>query len=299
MDELLRSIAWHVDCDILKAEEGHVHGERMRLVSGIASEETPDQIGETVIHKGIDFKPLLRVGYFNYDHLSHRLRSDLGPEALIGVPTEAKLVTSGGGNPALHVEGYLFNDPVLKPLADACWRHMQALALTKSLGKGRSRRMGMSVEGITLMKLNRRIERSEVRHIAITHQPAHLGTNVEFAEVMKSLDLAAALPHDVFMANEGGFDMAALLKTADTVVDAPLMREDLHNADGSKVRRSRGQKAMRAIYGHGCTCGEFNPRTGECKHGRKSLVKHMTQCAGWDQGEAEAFTTLMKNAVGD
>jgi hypothetical protein len=297
--DVYRPIAWHVDCDILKAEEEHVHGERVRLISGIASEETPDQTGETVIHSGIDFAPLLKTGYINYDHLSHPSKSDLGPEALIGVPTDARLVKSDAGHDALFIEGYLFNDPVLKPLADACFRHMQALALTKSLGKGHARRMGMSVEGITLLKRNRRIERSEVRHIAVTHKPAHLATNVDFQEVLKSLDIAARLP-DAALCGEGMIDMAALLKAADTAIDSPLMREDLHNADGSKVRRSRGEKAMRHVYGaKSCTCGEFNPRTGECKHGRASLIKHMTHCAGWDKGEAEAFTTLMKSSLRD
>jgi hypothetical protein len=298
MDTGIRPIAWHLDCDILKAEVGHHHGERVRFVSGLASQETPDQVGETVVHQGVNFAPLLKTGYINYDHLSHPSRSDLGPEALIGVPTDARLTKSDAGVDALYVEGYLFDDAALKPLADACWRHMQALALTKSLGRGPTRRMGFSVEGVTLMKVNRRIERSEVRHIAITHKPAHLDTPVEFQEVLKSLGVAARLPEADFLAGRG-FEMADLLKTADTGVDAPLLREDLHNADGSRVRRSRGQKAMRHVFGQGCTCGEFDPQTGRCKHGRASLLKHMTQCAGWERGEAEAFAALMKSAVTD
>jgi hypothetical protein len=298
MDTGIRPIAWHLDCDILKAEEGHHHGERVRFVSGIASEETPDQVGETVVHNGVNFAPLLKTGYINYDHLSHPSRSDLGPEALIGVPTDARLTKSDAGVPALYVEGYLFDDPVLKPLADACWRHMQQLALTKNLGTGRTRRMGFSVEGVTLMKVRGRIERSEIRQLAITHKPAHLGTPVDFQEVLKSLNVAASLSERDFLGGDG-FEMGALLKTADTGIDQPLLREDLHNADGSRVRKSRGQKAMRHVFGQGCTCGEFDPRTGKCKHGRASLLKHMTQCAGWDRGEAEAFTTLMKSVVAD
>ena len=48
----------------LRKSEG---GER-RIVRGYASTENMDQDGEIILQNGIDFSPLLKSGYLNYDH---------------------------------------------------------------------------------------------------------------------------------------------------------------------------------------------------------------------------------------
>lgn len=297
MDADVRPISWHMDCDILKAEEGHVHGERVRFVSGIASEETPDQTGETVRQSGLILKPLLSAGYINYDHLSNPQRSDMGPEGFIGIPTKAEVIKNSSGVPCLYVEGRLFTDDKLKPLAGACWNHLLTLVKDNALGHGIQRRMGWSIEGITLMKARGWIEKSLVSMLAITHKPAHLGTSVQYATVMKSLAAAALLPEADFLSARA-WDFSELVKTADTGINAPLLREDLDGA--GRKRRTKGEKAMRAIYGgSGCACGEFDPKTGRCRNGARGLLKHMTTCAGWKPDEAQAFGDMMKSAWGD
>lgn len=295
MDDLLRSIAWHLggEYDLLKAEEEHIHGERVRVIEGIASEETPDQQGETLIHKGIDFGPLLLGGYINYDHLD--VRGSGSPEALIGIPTEAKIIKSARGVPQFWFSGILFDDDE-KPMAKACWNHIRSLKKSQERGLP-VRRMGFSVQGRSSMKVRGRIEKSVVNDMAVTHKPVHLATHATVREVLKSFEIASRLPDARFL-RVAEHEMIDLLRSADTGTDDALLTEDLEGSP--KKKTSRGKRAMRAIYGTGeCKCGELDPKTGTCRHGKAGMIKHMTTCAGWDHAEAESFASLLKSALAE
>jgi hypothetical protein len=148
-------------------------GARQYVIEGVASDESRDQQGESVIQRGMNFQPLLDAGIINWDHQP-------GPENIIGEPIAAE-IQSG---PAFFVKGQLYVDD--KPRAAEAWA--TAEAMRKAGGR---RKLGWSVEGAVLQRLGPKLTRTEVRHLALTHQPVNSNS---WAMISKSMTTATAQP---------------------------------------------------------------------------------------------------------
>ncbi len=146
-------------------------GETKYVMEGIASDESTDQQGETLIQKGMQFGALLEYGFVNWDH-------QLGPENLIGEPWHAEIIPG----PKFFTRSSMYVED--KARAKEAWDLAQALA------KSGRRQLGWSVEGAILQRdpVNKhRILTSEVRHLALTHQPVNANT---WATIAKSMTVA-------------------------------------------------------------------------------------------------------------
>lgn len=151
-------------------------GAKLYIMEGVASDEDKDQQGEQLIQKGMDFAPLMEGGIINWDHQS-------GPANIIGEPLHAEIQPG----PRFFVRGNLYVED--KEQAREAWA--TAEAMKKAGGR---RRLGWSVEGAVLARdplHNRRILKSEVRHLALTHQPVNANT---WAAIAKSMTTTMAEP---------------------------------------------------------------------------------------------------------
>lgn len=151
------SFRFHIPLDLTKSRDGKVY------IEGIASLQTPDIAGETVIQKGMDLSYFLKRGFFNDNHAKDS-------SGKVGVPTYAKHTPKG-----LHVKGYLLDTPRAQGIVEL------ADALQKS---GGDRQLGFSVEGKVQERDGRIIKKSWIKDIAITAEPVHPGT---YMEIVKSL----------------------------------------------------------------------------------------------------------------
>lgn len=223
-----------VDIPLVKA--GDADDEHW-IVQGIASCEVKDAEGERIIQKGIDCDPLMKSGYINWDH-----RDKEGPAYLIGYPIEFRLVNAvdykqqlgkSVDGMALWVKGELYKN---KQKARDVWEHIQATS-------GTPRQLGWSVQGRVVDRDAReksRITKSQVHHLAITHQPVNQCT---FAEMAKSF--------------------ATVMTTQSA---QPLM---LENLDG---------KLTSVLWGT-CKKGCYNNK-GRFVKGRRGALEHLSECHG-------------------
>lgn len=156
---------WHVP--LTKAYTTTDRGEKQYILEGIASDEQSDQQGEQVIQRGMDFAPLLRSGIINWDHKD-------GPENIIGEPLGAEIKKG-----SFWVRGRLYVESVDR--ARSAWELAQAMEAS-----GGKRQLGWSVEGEVLQRSGRQITRSEVRNLALTHQPVNGNTWAAIAKSMAS-----------------------------------------------------------------------------------------------------------------
>lgn len=150
-----------VPAEITKSEDGDWK------IRGLASTETVDQQGETIIQKGIDLSPIdQRRGIINFDHQK-------GPENTIGLLDGYKQSDNG-----LFIEGRLFKN------------HSRAKAVREimsSLGKSDRGRVGLSVEGQVLErdpKNPKVIKKCRINAVAVTLNPVNQST---YADLVKSM----------------------------------------------------------------------------------------------------------------
>lgn len=277
-------IGFHLDLPLVKAEMESVGGRKVRHVSGFASLETTDQQNETVIQKGLDYRPFLDTGFINWDHGDIRRGS---PAFLIGEPTHAEIRKSDQGIPGFYIEGFLYDD---KPMANDAWDHLLATAKSQS-----ARKPGWSIQGHTLAAHDGKILRSVVRDVALTHKPVLRETTVSFQEIVKSLDA------------NGNMDVAHLVKAMASQPVAgqsfgdlsALRREDLAPV---KVDRAKSQQSLRAvmeaIYGPPdtiCKSHHYND-AGYFFQGANGALEHMVDCLGWDVDDALPVVQVLRSA---
>jgi hypothetical protein len=170
------------DAHFAKAEDAT---DDRRLVCGMASADLRDSQGETVIQNGIDFKYLLERGVINWDH-------GKDPGSIIGEPIEASVVpidshpvmSKSGlhGHLGFWVKAFLYKG---KRMADEAWEWLQV-----SAAQG-TRKPGWSIQGRVVERNGPRIVKSEILHLALTHQPI---LTVSFAEIVKSMTTGSAGP---------------------------------------------------------------------------------------------------------
>lgn len=137
-------------------------------VRGLASTESFDLQGETLVQKGMDLSPIdKKKGVLNYDH-------GKGPENTIGL-LDGYTKTEKG----LFIEGRLFKN------------HTKAKAvyeIMSSLSEDDIGRMGMSVEGTILERDKKNpkiVKRCRINAVALTMNPVNTET---YVDLMKSLN---------------------------------------------------------------------------------------------------------------
>lgn len=151
------SFRFNIPIELKKGSDGKT------WIEGIASVESPDLVGETVIQKGMDIGYFLKKGFFNDNH-------DKTTSGKIGIPTEAKITPQG-----FFVKGYLLDTDRARSVVEL------ADALQKSGGE---RRLGFSVEGKVREKDGKLIKKCWVKDVAITAEPIHPET---YLNIVKSL----------------------------------------------------------------------------------------------------------------
>ena len=174
-----QDFTFHVDLE--KSDDA---SDSRRIVDGLASCEVRDAQDEVVVQKGIDLEPIQKSGWVNWDH-----KDKEGPEYLIGEPREVAIVRmeehprlkkSGLEGLGLYFKAQLF-EGIEK--ADAVWKLLN--------NPHRTRGLAWSIQGRSYERDGDRITKSELRHMAITHQPVQ---RVSFAEVCKSLTTGGMQP---------------------------------------------------------------------------------------------------------
>lgn len=239
-------------------------GDKLRI-RGIASAEVKDADGESLIQKGMDCSPLLSTGYINWDHKEEKY----GPAYLIGEPTDVEIVPAskyaekiGKSLPgfALLVHGFIYNDPINKPIASAAWAHLNTPDVSPS------RQLRWSVQGRVLERDRidkSRIVRSECRHLAITHQPIQRYT---FAEIVKSFGTREQI------------EAKATGKSLSTESAAPTLKE---NIDG------RMTKYRNLLYSE-CSKGCYSDDMKFVK-GVGGALRHLHFCQNVPLGVGQQF----------
>jgi hypothetical protein len=212
--------------DFLVKSEGAEDGERR--IAGFASAGVRDLQNETVIQKGLDCESALKSGYVNWDHHP-------GPDYLIGWPTKLELLQAddhpdmrkrGVSGLALWAEGTLWRSGRSK-CADAVWDLIHAIADSPQSG----RRLAWSIQGRVLERDGPRITKSQIQHLALTHQPI---LQVSFADVVKSLN---GLPS---MVMNTGSAHPLMLENLDGVLTSTLWGDCVRNHYDNKGRFWKG-----------------------------------------------------------
>jgi len=158
-----------------------------RRIGGVLSDEALDQQGETILQRGMDFRPFLKSGWFNDNH--SKKTADI-----LGYPETVKLFAKGQRLPdgqiaqsnATWVEGYMLKSTK----ADEVWDLGKALAET-------GRRLGFSVEGRITKRIGpdrKVIAKAVVRNAAITNCPVNDHSRLEI--LAKSLQAVEASEPD-------------------------------------------------------------------------------------------------------
>ena len=178
-----RIIPFDFEMPVSFFEKADAEPGKERRIGGIASLETKDRQGETIIQRGLDFSDFLANGWFNDNH-------SRATDGILGYPEKASFFRKGSTLPngetapanGHWVEGYLLSTEK----ADRIWELGQALQKTK-------RRLGLSVEG----KIERRIgpdyktiAKALVRNVAVTNCPVHAGARMDV--LAKSLSAVEA-----------------------------------------------------------------------------------------------------------
>lgn len=168
---------------------GKGEGKQIRI-KGIASTGDKDLEGHELSMSGFDFTPLLKEGYFNWNH---KAKDD--PSCIIGRPDVAMVQKNGD----LYVEGFLYSSSK---------KAQEVAKLAETLEKeDPERRLGFSIEGYAPKDLvgSGKITKGVITGIAITHVPINGNT---LMQIMKGQ------AEELFKPIEGTAD---LIRQEDTV----------------------------------------------------------------------------------
>lgn len=252
-----------VELELKKSADGG-----RRIVRGYASTENVDQDGEVILQNGIDFRPLLKSGFLNYDHQYKEINGAKMP-IIIGYPTRAEMKSKG-----LWVEGELLKGEGHASeqirLADEMWE--LGMALQKS---GGDRSLAYSVEGGVIERKGNRITKSVVRHVALTHKPVNPEATVEL--FAKSFFIACGNCEKQGVCNLAECALHEQMKKAmSTTSAAPLALENL----------DRGLTSV--LYGTE-NCGCYDPNTMQFNGGINGAVEHLQKCQGYTKTQGIDF----------
>ena len=271
-----------------------------RILRGYASSAREDADEEVVLQQGMDFSPLLKSGFINYDHQGKCLQCqtvsdrptcpNCGSKAkmpiIIGFPISAEIRDKGW-----WLESEIFNGAAagdvnseqLK-LADEMWGIGMAMQKSDS-----NRSLAYSVEGGVLQRHGKKIVKSVVRHCAVTHKPVNEDASVEL--FMKSICCGRCHPsHPLFTKGHACGSHAtddAVQKSMSTESAAPLM---LQNLD---------KRMTSVLYGEGASIGGCDccDPAGRFKGGVTGAAGHLQKCQGLTGDQSIQFLRkLIHNA---
>ena len=290
-----------IEMELRKSERGD-----RRIVRGYASTEAMDQDGEIILQNGIDFSPLLKSGFLNFDHQGKCLKCGLVHDRsecpgclsksgkmplIIGYPTKAEIRDKG-----LWLEGELFKstretNSDQTRLADEMWE--LGLNFQKS---GGARSLNYSVEGGIIQRSGNKVVRSVVKHCAVTTKPVNTEATIEVFR--KSLCCGRChKDHPLFTPGHscGSHDHQAeeILKSLGTDAGTPMANG---NTPLMKENLDRGFTSL--LYGDqqlASPCGCFDPGSLEFKGGVSGAVEHLKKCRGANHSDA---ITFLRKAVG-
>lgn len=169
--------------------------------AGIASDESEDLVGDSILRKAIDLSYAQQRGYVNWDHLrgpgdqlGFLTKAEIIPESRVG---ELKKTFPGIKNTAsIYVEGELYKNVP---------RAQEVYQIMKSLPEDGGGALGLSVDGSIARDVRSGgIIKAFVRGVAITTQPTHPNTLLRLSKSLEAYnqlsgteDLSADLPGEI------------------------------------------------------------------------------------------------------
>lgn len=176
---------------------------------GVASDDSEDLDKEILEPGGFDYNDLLKYGTVNYNHLTKST-----PRAVVGEPTSARVE----GNKFI-IDGILYGD---SQLARDIIETAQLLENSSS-----SRRMGMSLEGVPILRdpiNNKRIKKARITGVAITLSPKN--KNTVFQLVKGEYDsLYQNYEYELEKGNENGSDIQWLIDVEEKGIRVRMDKE--------------------------------------------------------------------------
>lgn len=269
------------DTVLVKSESEE--GTGRRFIKGFASTEKIDKAKEQILQNGINFEPLNKSGFINWDHLYEQVVPGVEVPFIIGYPTKCEMLAKG-----LHVEGELLQgtpeeisvSPRLK-LANEAW------LLQNKLQKSGQRTLGWSVEGGILERRGKKIVRCVVKNLALTHKPEGEDTSVEaFA---KSLCCGKCSPlhpeyNPAHSCSNKEIDLPGGIPQLSKALDGAMATDTA----GSLLKENLDRGISKVLYGTS-DCGCYNRDNGRFNNGVKGAVEHMTKCLGYPEPQVKEF----------
>lgn len=147
------------------------------VFEGLASDDSVDFEGESMVPNGFDISYFMKHGLFNLDHLTSRAK-ELKSRYWIGEPISAEIK-----NNKFFVKGKLWkNSPEARAFWDKCIEMKES---------GATRRPGMSIEGKALErdpKNPKRIIRAQINNIALTMTPVNYNSYLDMVKGVQTSD---------------------------------------------------------------------------------------------------------------
>lgn len=230
-----------------------------RIIRGYASTEAIDRDGEIILQNGIDFTPLLKSGFLNYDHQFKSMNGARLP-IIVGYPTKAEVKNKG-----LWVECEMLKSDGNSSseqlrLADELWEMGQAFQRS-----GGTRSLAYSVEGGVVQRRGSRIVKSVVRDLAITHKPVNPNATVELFAKSFFAACGSCNKRESCNLTECSIRSRELEKALSTTSAPEMLLENL----------DRGLTEQ--IYGNtNCNCYDRN--TMQFAGGLNGAIEHLSKC---------------------
>lgn len=184
------------DAAIFAQQDAPIFGTTVRLLKaaqqtetglwkfgGIASSESMDEEGDSILRKTLDLTYLQKRGYVNWDH-------GRSPSDQIGFATKAEIIPAG------QVEKYqdLLDVPLSKAssvyVEGVLYQHVKRAQevhdILKSIPQGTEGALGLSVEGAMIKLDNGTVARAIVRGLAMSPAPAHPDTLCRLVKSLRS-----------------------------------------------------------------------------------------------------------------
>jgi len=266
--------------------------EGKRCVKGYASTEALDKDKEQVLQKGMDFEPLQKGGFINYDHKRKIIAPGVTMPMIIGVPTLVEMRSKG-----LWVEGELMKaTPEEMIISDQARLANEMWVLGTSLQKSGQRSLAYSIEGGILERRGNKVARSVAKDVALTHKPVNAECSVEvFA---KSLCCGKCSPdHPQYNPAHSCSN-----KKVEVPDGLPFLTKAMDNvmstaAAGQLLKQNLDRGMSKVLYGdERDDC--YNPDTGRFKDGLQGAVQHMTDHLGYGKHETIQFLRKLIEGAG-
>lgn len=269
------------DTVLVKSESEE--GTGRRFIKGFASTEKIDKAKEQVLQKGINFEPLQKSGFINWDHLYEQVVPGVEVPFIIGYPTQCEMLAKG-----LHVEGELLQgtpeemavSPRLK-LANEAW------LLQNKLQKSGQRTLGWSVEGGIQERRGKKIVRCVVKNLALTHKPEGEDTSVEAFAKSLCCGKCSPLHPEYNPAHSCGnkeIEIPGGIPQLAKALDGAMATDTA----GSLLKENLDRGISKVLYG-ASDCGCYNRDNGRFDRGVKGAVEHMTKCLGYPENQVKEF----------